>query len=274
MRILATLELPESGGVEIGGASILDPRARRSARARLGVIFQSLSLDRLLTVRENLAAQAVLMGVARAERAGRTEQAAAMCGVADRLDDRVEHLSGGLARRADLARAFVGHPALLLLDEPTAGLDLEARGAFFDALSRARAQTGMAVLMSTHLMDEAERADTVAMMDRGRIVRSGPPAELRASAGAVVIRARGAAECLERAWEWASGRGLDLTRQADGSMAVRGPGIESRIAEVCGAMVHAGCAVEAGPPTLADAYIEATGRGLETGARDATEAAA
>lgn len=268
MRVLATLETPDVAGargapeVDICGASVLGGSDRSAARARLGVVFQSTSLDRLLTVRENLMAQAVVMAVPRGARASRVEGAASACGVADRLDERVGRLSGGLARRADLARAFVGQPDLLLLDEPTSGMDLAAREGFFESIARLRGERGVAVVMSTHLMDEAERADTVAMMDAGRVVKHAAPSVLREEAGAVVIRARGSAGALERGWEWASGRGLDLSRGADGAMIVRGAGIESRVGEVCGGLVHAGCAVEAGPPTLGDAYLAATGRGL------------
>src|SRR5690606_12205682 len=119
------------------------------------VVFQSPGLDKLLTVRENLAAQAALFGLSR-DADARIRAAADDLGFADRLDHRVATLSGGLARRVDLARALLNEPDLLILDEATAGLDLQARAAFFDVIASLRARRrSMTVLMTTHLMEEA-----------------------------------------------------------------------------------------------------------------------
>ncbi len=187
LRLLAGLDTPTWGEVE--GVS----------RSELGVVFQKPALDPLLTVRENLCLQAALHGLK--DRAERAEETAAVLGLSDRLDSRVGELSGGLARRADLARALLTNPTLLLLDEPTTGLDHRARAGFLDAIDEQRAATpGLAVVMSTHLMDEAARATRVALISGGRLIADDSPDALRASVGGsrVLRTAEDNAPLLER----------------------------------------------------------------------------
>jgi ABC-type multidrug transport system ATPase subunit len=218
-------------------------------RVRLGVVFQNPSLDPILTVRENLAAHAAILGAPR----GAVERSAELVGVTDRLDDRVGTLSGGLARRTDLARAILHEPELIILDEPTTGLDHDARASFLDALERLRGERTLTLILSTHLMDEAERADEVVLMCRGRVVASGPPDDLRRELGRHLIRAsdtpsvRSVVAGLE-----IKPRGRQIVVSGD----------ESGVAEAARALVAADLSFEFGPPTLGDVYLHATGHDL------------
>ncbi|MEM6288684.1 MAG: ABC transporter ATP-binding protein [Bacteroidota bacterium] len=185
LRAVSTLLRPDRGRIEVAGVDAhAEPAA---ARRRLGVVFQSPALDEALTVGESLRLQAALVGLDARTGAERIEAALADLGLADRAADSVGTLSGGLIRRTDLARGLLHRPPLVLLDEPTTGLDPVARDALWDALDRHRAQDETAQVVATHLMDEAERADRVAILHRGRLVRLGAPAELKAEVGAAAL---------------------------------------------------------------------------------------
>lgn len=173
LRLLARIEEPQGGAVQH-----LDEQgtevSRRESAMRTGVVFQSPGLDRLLTVRENLRAQAALYGVTDA--GDRVRACAERVGIAGRLDDRVGALSGGLARRADLARALVSEPSLLLLDEPLAGLDESSRDVFLRLLREMISRDPeFTLIMSSHSPDEIRLADRVIVLDAGRVAESGEP---------------------------------------------------------------------------------------------------
>ena len=180
-RILSTLMPPSEGDARVFG---LDTTQRPEAvRNRLGVVFQDPALDEALTVRENLRFQASLYGLSGGDRRNRIDDLLTRLDVADRADDRVEALSGGLKRRVDLARGLLHRPDLLLLDEPTTGLDPGARRAFWTAIDRLREAEGTTLLLATHLMDEAERCDRVGILSDGTLVADGTPATLKAELG-------------------------------------------------------------------------------------------
>ena len=180
-RILSTLMPPSEGDARVFG---LDTTQRPEAvRNRLGVVFQDPALDEALTVRENLRFQASLYGLSGGDRRDRIDDLLTRLDVADRADDRVEALSGGLKRRVDLARGLLHRPDLLLLDEPTTGLDPGARRAFWTAIDRLREAEGTTLLLATHLMDEAERCDRVGILSDGALVADGTPAALKAELG-------------------------------------------------------------------------------------------
>ena len=180
-RILSTLMPPSEGHAEVFGE---DTTQRPDAvRKRIGVVFQDEALDEALTVRENLRFQAGLYGLHGAAREERIEALLTRLGVADRADDPVKELSGGLRRRADLARGLLHRPDLLLLDEPTSGLDPAARRTFWTAMERLQEAEGTTLLLATHLMDEAERCDRVGILSDGVLVADGTPTALKDDLG-------------------------------------------------------------------------------------------
>lgn len=251
LRILATLDAPSSGEIVL-----LGERSPAKARRALGVVFQHEALDPLLTVRENLRVQAALFGLRGADAAQAIEAAAGSLGVADRLDDRVGTLSGGLRRRADLARALLSNPRLLLLDEPTSGLDFAARASFLDTLDALRRERSMTVVLCTHLMDEAERTERVVMLREGSIVADDAPGALRGSLGGAVLRAaHGACARLER---------FPLTLR-DAGREVIASGEPDAVADAARALADEGTPFVFGPPTLGDVYLARTGAALEEG---------
>lgn len=257
LRLLCGLERADQGSARIFGN---DPSHGGRVLAKMGVVFQRPALDRLLTVRENLALQAALHGVT-SQVSNKIHDAAERAQITERLDSRVDTLSGGLMRRADLARAMLPDPGVLLLDEPTAGLDHAARMAFMETLGSLRDGSGRTILMSTHLMDEAELCDRVVMMDEGRVVADGSPEELRAACGGVVVRCTGAAMDRVEAVMATAG----LSRERHGRIVIgRGPTLDAtHLAGVVNELLLLGASVQAGPPTLADEYLAKTGKSLE-----------
>ncbi len=180
-RILCGAVIPSSGTVTLGGEDLLANPA--AARARLGVVFQSPAVDKQLTVQENLKLHGDLYGLDRVTFTARQREALAWSDLEGRLDDRVGTLSGGLARQVELAKCLLTHPRVLLLDEPTTGLDPASRLAFLTALRRLQREQGITVLMTSHIFDEAEEADQVAVMQAGRLLAVDSPAALRAMLG-------------------------------------------------------------------------------------------
>jgi ABC-2 type transport system ATP-binding protein len=176
----------------VGTIRIADFDVRRQpsqALARLGVVFQQTTLDLDLSVRQNLAYHAALHGLDRRVTRQRLEEQLERLGMRGRLRDKVRHLSGGQRRRIEIARALLHRPRLLLLDEPTVGLDIASRRGIVDHVHQLSAQDGVAVLWATHLIDEVHDSDTVIVMDRGRIRAHGTPAEVTRQADAASLAA-------------------------------------------------------------------------------------
>lgn len=184
-RILATLVKPAAGRVKIFGADIVTEPSR--ARTFFGVTFQHPSLDRKLTVRENLMYHGHLYGLRGTPLKRAIQEALSRYGIADRSNDLVEHLSGGLQRRVELAKGLLPQPRLLLLDEPSTGLDPGARREFGDLIAGLRDGTGLTVVLATHILEDAERCDRVGILDAGRLVTLGTPAELKQEIGGDVV---------------------------------------------------------------------------------------
>lgn len=184
-RILATLSLPDAGTADIAGHDVVTEAA--AVRARLGVVFQSPSLDGKLTILENLRCGGALYGLRGGELESRIAEAAKALNLTDRMGDIVETLSGGLQRRAEIAKCLLIRPEVLLLDEPSTGLDPGARIDLWAALETLRAEHGVTALCTTHLMDEAARADRVGIVSNGRLVALGTPSELTSAIGGDVI---------------------------------------------------------------------------------------
>jgi ABC-2 type transport system ATP-binding protein len=189
MLVLATLLRPSRGTTRIFGLDV--QRDRVTIRRRLGLMFQEDSIDGLLTVRENLMFAARLAGLG--GRAGRQAVDAIMqaSGLAGRASQPARQLSGGWRRLTDLARAMLHRPDLLILDEPTVGLDPEHRDKAWRLIEAACRERGTTVLFSTHYLTEAERCDDVVMLANGRVVGTGSPSALMATIGDEVLELEG-----------------------------------------------------------------------------------
>jgi ABC-2 type transport system ATP-binding protein len=182
IRMLTTLLRPASGRVTVFG---VDAAARPMlVRRMIGYVPQLLSADGMLTGRENVTLFARLFDVPRRQRAERVDGALAAMGLTDAADRLARTYSGGMIRRLELAQALVNAPRLLVLDEPTVGLDPIARTDVWEYITNLRAATDMTVLMTTHYMDEADTyCDRIALMHRARIRAEGTPAELKEALG-------------------------------------------------------------------------------------------
>lgn len=184
-RILSTLMIPTAGRATIMGCdAVLEPaRLRR----QIGVVFQAQSIDLKLTAYENLWHQGHLYGLRGETLSKRIQEILSRVGLADRAKELVETFSGGMQRRIELAKGLLHHPAVLLLDEPTTGLDPGARRDLWQYLQMLRDEEHVSVLVTTHLMEEAERCDRLAIMNEGNLVALGTPAELKSEIGGDVV---------------------------------------------------------------------------------------
>ena len=176
MRLLTAQSIADEGEIEVLGFRL--PEESKQARAQLGVTPQLDNLDTTLTVEQNLLVFSHLYRIARCDRKEAIERALKMSKLVDRRDSRVDKLSGGMRRRLLIARALIHRPRLVLMDEPTVGLDPQVRQELW-ALIDALRHEGTTILMSTHYIEEAQRlADTVLIMSHGSAVAAGPPPEL------------------------------------------------------------------------------------------------
>lgn len=187
---ITTVLRPTSGTILVQGRDVVKDPGR--VREVIGAVFQQSLLDPLLTVRENLAVRAGFYGLRRREAAGRIGELSALIGLEDFLDRRYGVLSGGQKRRADIARAIIHRPSVVFLDEPTAGLDPQSREQIWSAIAELRATRDTTVFLTTHYMEETERADRVCIIARGEIVAEGTPVELRSTFSRSVLTMRAA----------------------------------------------------------------------------------
>jgi lipooligosaccharide transport system ATP-binding protein len=220
MRLLTAQAIADEGELEVLGFTL--PEESKQARALCGVVPQLDNLDVTLTVAQNLLVFAHLYRIGRAERRDAIERALVMANLVDRRDDRVDKLSGGMRRRLLIARALVHRPRLVLMDEPTVGLDPQVRQELWALIDALRAE-GTTILMSTHYIEEAQRlADTVLIMSHGSAVAAGPPSQLVAEhAGREVVEVYGPPVRLAEVEAAARGDGL-RTRRTGTSVSVLG----------------------------------------------------
>ncbi|MCI0588053.1 MAG: ATP-binding cassette domain-containing protein [Planctomycetes bacterium] len=261
-RILATLILPSSGTARIFGHDVVaDPDG---ARLRFGVVFQTGSLDRNLTVEENLRHQGHLYGLRGADLHSRIEEGLTRFALGDRRRERVRKLSGGLARRVELAKGLLHRPSLLLLDEPSVGLDPAARAELWSHLRELREKAGATILFTTHFLDEAEGCDRLAILDRGSLVALGAPEALKGEIGGDVVTVEGADP--ERLRE-RIGRECGVEgKVVDGRVRIEqreGHALAKRLADALGSALTG---VTVRRPTLEDVFVRRTSRRFEDGA--------
>ena len=184
-RILSTLMLPSGGRAVIAGFDAA--RDAASLRKHIGVVFQAQSIDLKLSAEENLRHIGHLYGLRGSALKHRIAEMLGRVGLSDRARDRAETFSGGMQRRLELAKGLLHRPSVLLLDEPTTGLDPGARRDLWQYLHTLREEEGVTVIVTTHLMEEAERCDRLAILSDGRLVALGTPSELKSEIGGDVI---------------------------------------------------------------------------------------
>ena len=184
-RILSTLMLPSSGRAVICGLDVA--RQPKPVRQQIGVVFQAQSVDGKLTAAENLWHQGHLYGLRGRTLRVRIDEMLARVGLSERANEKVETFSGGMQRRVELAKGLMHRPAVLLLDEPTTGLDPGARIDLWRYLKMLRDEDGVSVLVTTHLMEDAERCDRLAILNQGQLVALGTPTQLKSAIGGDVV---------------------------------------------------------------------------------------
>lgn len=256
LKILSTILPPQQGRAEVCGFDVA--KHPDAVRARIGVVFQSQTLDKMLTVEENLMACGTFYGLFGRGLHERVREVLAQLSLSERRQDLAGSLSGGLQRRAEIARALLHAPQLLILDEPSTGLDPAARQEFWRALELLRSQHSTAILISTHLFEEAERCDNLVLLDAGERVAEGTPEALKASIGAqvVTLRARdngAAARVLSEKFSY------QPVLEA-GSLRFEVDQAHLAIPRIADALPHQILSIGFHEPTLEDVFLRCTGK--------------
>jgi ABC-2 type transport system ATP-binding protein len=258
-RVLATLLPLQSGRASVGGCDVAgNPDG---VRRRIGVTFQAPSLDIKLTVRENLVHQGRLYGLFGQTLRDRCEEVMQQLGISDRARDYAEKLSGGLKRRVEIAKSLLHAPGILLLDEPSTGLDPGARHELWKTLQSLRNGSEMTILVTTHLMEEAERCTRLGLLDAGELIALGTPDELRGMVGgdSLTIQTEHPEELAGKIQERF---GLEVHRLTDALRIERENGHEL-LSEIATAFPGEFRSLTLGKPTLEDVFIKLTGRRIE-----------
>ncbi len=267
LHILCTILRPDGGRVRVGGIDLVDDP--REGRRQLGVVFQESSLDDRLTLYENLEFHGLIYGVPRKRRRSRIEEMLALVELADWRDRLVRTLSAGMKRRLEIARAFVHEARILLLDEPTVGLDAQTRERLWGYLLRLRRERDVTILVTTHYIEEVEGADRICIIDRGRILANDAPTVLKQTHGQARLRVVPISQ--ETADEIVADY-ANCTIGADSEIALPSGGdafVASFLARY-GARIRKFAVEE---PSLESVFLQLTGRELrdqEVGARDRT----
>src|SRR5512133_414853 len=250
---------PSEGRAVIAGHDVArDPAA---VRRTVGVVFQTQSLDKALTVEENLRAQGHLHGLGGAELRGRMDAAMERLGLTDRRRDLVETLSGGLRRRVEIAKALLHRPKVLLMDEASTGLDPAARRDVTRHVEMLRDREGVTILLTTHILEEADRCDRLVLLHQGKIVAQGSPGELRSRIGGdVVVLDSPHGEELAGRIEQRFGVRPSLM---DGQVRVEIANGHRFITEVVEAFPGSIDSVGLHKPTLEDVFVRETGAAIE-----------
>jgi lipooligosaccharide transport system ATP-binding protein len=250
MRLLTAQSIPDEGELDVLGFQL--PDESKQARALCGVVPQLDNLDVTLTVEQNLLVFSHLYRIPRPDRHEAIERSLRLANLVDRRDTKVDKLSGGMRRRLLIARALVHRPRLVLMDEPTVGLDPQVRQELWALIGRLRSE-GTTILMSTHYIEEAQRlADTVLIMSHGRAVAAGPPAQLvREHAGAQALEVYGPPERLAEVESEALAAGL-RTRRTGTSVSILGIDGNGNLPEG-----------ERRPSNLEDVFVLLTGEQIE-----------
>ncbi|MBX6754223.1 MAG: ATP-binding cassette domain-containing protein [Thermorudis peleae] len=266
VRILATLTLPDSGTARIAGFDVV--RQPQQVRRQIGYVAQASGVDRWLTGRENLLLQARLERLPAREARQRADELLTWLGLADAADRIVNTYSGGMRRRLDIAIGLIHRPAVVFLDEPTTGLDPEARAALWQILLQLRAAQSISILLTTHYLDEADRlCDRLAIVDHGRVVAEGTPEELKAELQGDRVTLEVGREQTAMARSVLTGLPEVLTVIVDGPAVIaRVPHGASALPVLVTTLERAGITVQTAAvhrPSLDDVYLHHTGRRFE-----------
>ncbi|MGH9492843.1 MAG: ATP-binding cassette domain-containing protein [Terriglobales bacterium] len=254
-RILSTLMLPSSGSARVMGFDAA--HSPEALRRQIGVVFQAQSIDVKLTAAENLRHQGHLYGMSGAGLGRRIREVLEHVGLAERAGERTQTFSGGMQRRVELAKGLLHRPAVLLLDEPTTGLDPGARRDLWQYLKSLREQEQVTVLITTHLMEEAERCDRLAILNQGRLVALGTPAALKSEIGGdvILLEARDPESLARRIAERFGGSPAVL----DGKVRLEREHGHRFLTDVVEAFPGEIQAMSVAKPTLEDVFIDRTG---------------
>jgi ABC-2 type transport system ATP-binding protein len=259
-RILSALMIPSGGRALImGHDAAKDPN---SLRRQIGVVFQAQSIDLKLTAVENLRHQGHLYGLRGAALKSRIEEMLARVGLADRAREKAETFSGGMQRRLELAKGLLHHPSVLLLDEPTTGLDPGARRDLWQYLQILRDEERVTVIVTTHLMEEAERCDRLAILNEGKLVAIGTPGDLKHEIGGDVIWIEASHNAQELAACIASRFRVNATALGNedrGKIRVERENGHRFIAELAEGFPGEIQSMSVSKPTLEDVFIHRTG---------------
>ncbi len=258
-RILSTMMAPTSGRAQVAGHDVV--REPAAVRRHVGVVFQSQSLDKALTVEENLRSQGHLHGLSGAVLRERIGHVMEQLGLKERRKDLVESLSGGLRRRVEIAKALLHRPQVLLMDEASTGLDPAARRDLSNYVEGLRKRERVTILLTTHILEEADRCDRLVLLHQGKIVAEGSPRELCSRIGGdVVVLETQDAPAL--AGKVAQRFGL-APKVMDGQVRVEIPNGHRFITEVVEAFPGAIETVALHKPTLEDVFVRETGASIE-----------
>lgn len=255
-RILSTLMLPSSGRAEIMGFDTA--RDPNQVRRQIGVVFQAESVDLKLSAAENLWHQGHLYGLRGAGLKARIAEMLGRVALGDRAGDRVETFSGGMQRRVELAKGLLHHPSVLLLDEPSTGLDPGARRDLWLYLRKLRDEEQITIIVTTHLMEEAEHCDRLAILSHGKLVALGTPAELKQKIGGDVILLEPAADAEALAAKIGQRFGVKPAVM-DGTVRLEIGQGHRFVTDVVEAFPGEIQAVSVSKPTLEDVFIDRTG---------------
>ena len=255
-KVLSTLFACRPGQVKMFGLDLA--RDLMAIRRKMGIVFQLPALDKMLKVRENMAHQGHLYGLSGKELDRRIDRDLERLGLKDRSKNRVKTLSGGLQRRVELAKALLNDPELMILDEPSTGLDPAARKEFWGHLEKLRQAQGMTVLVTTHYLEEADRCDRLLILDQGKKVALGKPEELKAEIGGEVLRIRvkNPEGLLAAITEKLKVKALLV----GGLIQVEQPKAYQLVAPLLEAFPDQVLSLTLGLPTLEDVFIHKTGR--------------
>ena len=258
-RILSTMMVPTSGTARVAGFDVA--RDPAEVRRRVGVVFQTQSLDKALTVEENMRAQGHLHGLSGATLRERMKFAMERLGLTDRRGDRVDKLSGGLRRRVEIAKALLHRPQVLLMDEASTGLDPAARRDVSRHVEELRRNDGVTILLTTHILPEAELCDRLVLLHKGAIVAQGSPRELCSRIGGDVVvldTADGEALAVKIRTRFGA-----AAKVLDSQVRVEMPNGHRFITEVVEAFPGEIDSVGLHKPTLEDVFVRETGATID-----------